>query len=317
MDNRFREINTDLARLEERARSAAQVKKRLTDLERRKRDLTALSLRLHRRLSREEADVERLDRPSLAERFVSLFSRKRKRRQAEIADVQAAREKQEDARYRLGRLQKEIDHTRLELDQFATLDTQRRDLIAEKETLLAALDDDRARRFQELVRKENDARNAFEEVKKTAETANKISVLLARASTALKEAGAWGTADVLGGGTLAFIEKRQAIDKARIFVAEARPLMENLQELIDSIGESVDLPDPSLGGFWSFADLLLDNFVLDLVIYRKIRNAAGQIRDSHQRIKGIRAVLLDARQKADDDGQQAARARSAFVRGIE
>ena len=113
---------------------------------------------------------------------------------------------------------------------------------------------------------------------------------LDRAKECLSSAGNWGLLDILGGDFITTFVKHSKMNNANEEIQKARLAIQKFQrELMDV--ENIPEFQIKTGDFLSFADYFFDNFITDLMVQSRIKEAKKQVEDARHRVQYIMAQL--------------------------
>lgn len=128
-------------------------------------------------------------------------------------------------------------------------------------------------------------------IRKAIEAGERALTSLRAAKGKLKSSRNWGFFDMFGGGLFSSMMKRSQMDDATRYMEIARLDLKNLQRELQEVRVPMDLKI-EVGGFLSFADIFLDNFLVDYMVQMKIEKAGEAVEDAIFRVESI---LMDLR----------------------
>lgn len=108
----------------------------------------------------------------------------------------------------------------------------------------------------------------------------------------LNSAGNWGIADILGGGLIVSAVKRSRMREAQNEMEKAKQAMMRFSREVADVDRTMNT-DLQLDGFIEFADLIFDNFFIDMMVQSKINAAKRQIQEALEQVEET-CDLLDA-----------------------
>lgn len=114
---------------------------------------------------------------------------------------------------------------------------------------------------------------------------------LENASALLNKASHWGIFDMIGGGPIATIFKRNKMSQAQQEMDKAKLALRDFsRELNDlSIFNNIEL---NVTGFIDFADFFFDNFFVDFLVQDKINKARYQVEEAIESVTRVQDELL-------------------------
>ena len=131
-----------------------------------------------------------------------------------------------------------------------------------------------------------------EEITQTLELCDKAMDDLNDANKLLKSARNWGVFDIVGGGLIATLVKRNKMDRARKAALNASTSLRELKEEMQDIYLHVDV-DLNMNDFLSFSDYFFDGFFFaDIQVQNRINSARKKVEDTIEIVRQIKMKLL-------------------------
>lgn len=129
------------------------------------------------------------------------------------------------------------------------------------------------------------------EIQEAIDAAEEAILSLQRAEDYLMKASRWGLVDILGGGPLVTLVKRNHMRSADEEMEQARnALYQFSRELNDvALFSSFEMDTSDILGF---ADFFFDNAITDFLVQNKIENAKAQVKEAIARVQQIQRELL-------------------------
>jgi predicted nuclease with TOPRIM domain len=295
----YDDLNRKLADLTARMEKVFGLEGRLAKLERQRTRLSGRVIRLKRRLSREDDDVERVEHPGFLGFLRFLFGGREKRLRKERHEAYAARQKYDEACERLEPVDDEIAKLRAELEELATLGDEYEAVMTEKEEAIRVQGGANAKRLADLSEGEEWARSAYDLLDECCDEASDASMELARASAALRDAKTMGKIDLgIGGSIYTWGAKHLAVDKAKDLVENAQASLRKLNGLVKDMGGDVKIPAVTMNSLLTVTDLVLSNPIVDLVVIKRIGSSAHRLKKAHRELRRAIRALQKARNEA-------------------
>ena len=119
---------------------------------------------------------------------------------------------------------------------------------------------------------------------------NRALESLRSAKACLDSARNWGIWDMLGGGFISSMIKRSKMSDAQNLMNRAKQDLRAFTRELDDVHMSGQL-DIEINDFLGFADLLWDNFLVDLMMQDRINNTRAQVDDVIYRVEQILSRL--------------------------
>lgn len=128
------------------------------------------------------------------------------------------------------------------------------------------------------------------EILEAIEAANVALRALHNAETDLKSAGGWGIFDILGGGMITSMIKHSNMNSAQKHMNEARYALQKFSKELRDVDEDLDFQFDNMD-FMSFADVFMDNGIIDFMVQSQIEDAKKQVRRAIRRVEEIKDQL--------------------------
>lgn len=100
---------------------------------------------------------------------------------------------------------------------------------------------------------------------------------LDKASDYLDAASGWGAFDILVGGFVSGVAKHERLSKAQGALTDAREAIADFERELNDVPWAPAIDRQIVSGFWTFADILLDGPISDLVVQKKIEDARENV----------------------------------------
>ncbi|MBO7678009.1 MAG: hypothetical protein J6S49_10920 [Erysipelotrichaceae bacterium] len=143
---------------------------------------------------------------------------------------------------------------------------------------------------------ENDLKKELDEA---IDAADEAIDLLDQAYASMNSARNWGIFDMIGGGLVSTMIKREKMRDSRHFMDRANRSLQKLKDELDDVDDLCDL-DLDMDDFLSFADFFFDGFFADWLMQGRINDARDKIDDTLREVCEIREKLLERRQMIDN-----------------
>ncbi|TCJ19657.1 hypothetical protein EPD60_00615 [Flaviaesturariibacter flavus] len=308
----FDELNARLNAAAARRESLLRARARFTaienDIATARRQLAELEVVL----AREKRDFDRLEGRSLHSLFYTVLGSREQQLEKERQEYLAAVLKHEEAKARIPALEADRAALLESSQQWEGADTEYESLLREKETLVLAAGDERARRLQELSDRQRSLASELREVQEAEAAGAPALQALRDVELYLKKAANWGTWDLLGGETLATWAKHDNIDDAREALYRAQYVLQSFRNELSDLGRRIEW-ELDLGGLTTFADYFFDNLITDWIVQQRIQRSLDATRDLGMRVQQIVYDLGRRRLRLDADIQAAEKDRMGIL----
>lgn len=137
------------------------------------------------------------------------------------------------------------------------------------------------------------------EIQEAIDAADVALEYLGAARDYLGKASRWGIVDIIGGGPLITMIKRNNMKEARFQMDQAKEALRNFSRELNDL-RLFDEIDLDTDQFLGFADYFFDNPIMDFLVQNKITEATRQVDEAIDRVALIQEELI---QVLDNDGE--------------
>ena len=137
------------------------------------------------------------------------------------------------------------------------------------------------------------------EIQEAIDAADVALEYLGAARDYLGKASRWGIVDIIGGGPLITMIKRNNMKEARYQMEQARDALRNFSRELNDL-RLFDEIDLDTDQFLGFADYFFDNPIMDFLVQNKITEASRQVEEAIDRVAQIQEELIRV---LDNDGE--------------
>jgi len=271
----------------------------LNELRTEQKDLKNKVSELKSVLEKENSDVDKLNKKSLASIFYSVIGKLDDRLEEEQREALAAKLKYNQAMIDLENIEYEIDKLSQERAEYKDCKSQYDSLYAQKKGLLIKSDENTAKKILDITKKLNDSQNKIKELSEAILAGNNAVDSLNDALDSLSSAEGWGTWDLLGGGLIADLAKHSKLDDTKIEVERAQTLLRKFNTELADVRINSDIYIET-DGFAKFADIFFDGLISDWFMQSKIRNSYENVSSVRNQVDGVIRKLIQLEiQEAD------------------
>ena len=230
----YTEINRQLEEAQQgiyRLRKIASMLKDLRDEER------ALELKLSELKGiwdKENIDVQKLEKMSLAGVFLSILGRLQEQVEKEKSEALAAKLKYDQANRDLEDVKHEISRLCSEQAEYVDYERKYDRLYALKKDTLMKSDPEKAQYILDLNEQLSASKSILKEIKEAISAGRNVISSLDKALSSLDSAEGWGVWDMFGGGLISDLAKHSHIDAAKYEAEQTQTLLRRFRtELTD------------------------------------------------------------------------------------
>ena len=274
-------MNEKITALKHRLHKIESLKDYQVELQQRIDENDAKLLIAYEILKKENRDVEKLQHASLSN-VIAWFSHDKEEREALQASIQV-KQLQEEAEV----LQRKLEECTQEIEQ--------EDAIREALYRLQMEDTmhgEHSEQAKELYHRLEKEQLMEKELMEAIEAGYVVTDQLKAAVKEMENASTWGTIDMFGGGMMSSIIKHSHIDGAQKKIAELSENLHRFQKEVNDV-KQVELPDVSIEGWLSGADIFFDNMFFDIMAQSKIDKNLKALRDCLSTITSLQDQLLN------------------------
>lgn len=276
-----------LSEARERAETARRLDQRIEEARRQVAEYRAKVDELAAQLKKETSDVRRLERLSLSRIAAEVLGNLPERRAKEESERLAAEAKFEAARQSLLSAEAALENLQKRRAELGDVEAAYQAALNERAAELESMGGEIGQRLRELEEARGRLRARVKELDEALETGRVAAESLNQVEAELASASNWGTWDMLGGGFIATMAKRQHMDRAQELVEQAQQALASfnreLGDVSQSIRETLDL-----GAFMGFADFFFDNIFVDMAVQNRIHQALERVR---QHLSTVQEVM--------------------------
>lgn len=281
-------MNEKITALKHRLHKIESLKDYQVELQQRIDENDAKLLIAYEILKKENRDVEKLQHASLSN-VIAWFSHDKEER--------LAKEEREalQASIQVKQLQEEAEVLQRKLEE-CTQEIEQEDAIREALYRLQMEDTmhgEHSEQAKELYHRLEKEQLMEKELMEAIEAGYVVTDQLKAAVKEMENASTWGTIDMFGGGgMMSSIIKHSHIDGAQKKIAELSENLHRFQKEVNDV-KQVELPDVSIEGWLSGADIFFDNMFFDIMAQSKIDKNLKALRDCLSTITSLQDQLLN------------------------
>ncbi len=256
--------------------------------------------------TKEQKDVDRLNRLSLASLFYDLLGNKEEKMEQEHREAMAAAAKYQAAKAELDRVTNELRLTRNELDLLDGCEQRYRQACDDRAQVLKSTDPVIGRQIMEL---EEESARVCAQLRELREAISAGELAESAANEVLRHldsAEGWGTFDLFSDGILADIAKHDRLDQAQSAIHRLQARLSSYKTELVDVRIQADL-GLNISDFLRFSDWFFDNIFTDWAMQDKIHDAQNrtlhvlnQITAIQTRLQTMEQAFIHQRQSVQD-----------------
>ncbi|PKM52099.1 MAG: hypothetical protein CVV02_03675 [Firmicutes bacterium HGW-Firmicutes-7] len=241
---------------------------------------------LKEQLKKEEKDVEKLQSISFENLFHSLMNNKSEKLTKEEEEVLAVKAEIDSLQYEITATQDRIQSLQQKVAIVTDAKKRYEELFQQKKAYIEAELPDKWNQIEGLTQQTQDLMLSQKEIKEALTAGDKVIHCIHGIQKSLDSAAGWGTYDIIGGGMIATMIKRDHMNQAQNEIHELKFKLTTFNQELKDVGASIDI-NLGINDFLGFADWFFDGFFVDLAVQSKINQAREQIMSLANKVENI------------------------------
>lgn len=289
-DEQLQELQRQIARKQ-------HLEAALTQLYSRRNILKEKADRLAEIMYKEQEDVDRLERGSLAAFFYGIVGNKEEKLEKEREEAYAARVKYDAAAAELSAVEEQIAKTVEEVTPLKGCEARYGKLLEEKSAAIKASGSMGAEEIFRLEEQLSKVGNRIRELKEAITEGDLAWDMTQDVLGSLSSAEGWSTWDMFGGGLIADLAKHSNLDDAQWKIQGLQQQLTRFRSELADVTLYADV-QVSLEGFMRFADYFFDGLFVDWMVRDQIHRSQQAIYRTEDEIGAVlqrlRAMLNES-----------------------
>lgn len=286
----YTEINRRLEEAQQGIRRLRKIDSMLKDLRSEQLSLECKLSELKDALDKEDLDVKKFEKSSLAGIFYSVFGNLEERVKKEKGEALAAKLKYDQAASDLEDVKNEISKLCSERAEYIDCGREYESLRAQKKDLLMQSDPKTAQRLLDLTEQLNTSKSDLKEIREAVSAGRNVLISLDNALSSLDSAEGWGVWDMLGGGLISNLAKHSHIDDAKYETERTQTLLRRFKTELADVRIDSDIYIET-GGFAKFADFFFDGLIADWFMQSRIQNSRESVSQVRSQVQSVMSKL--------------------------
>lgn len=299
--NAMEEFDRKLRLFQEQMAQKNQLEARRRSLQKQRGPLEEKERALRRRLCAEQADVDRLNRRSLATLFYAVTGQKAERLAAEEREVLEAAVRHDAAVRELESLDADLCRTAEALCAVSGCERRYAETLEQKKQAIRTAGGADAERIGQLEDELSICTNVKREVEEAIRAGRQAQSVAESVLGALESAENWGTWDLVGGGLVTDFIKHDKIDGAQEQIEMLQVQLRRFSAELSDVKVFADM-QVRADGFLRFADFFFDDFVSAWMVLDRVGRSKAQVEQVRQQLaealKRLSAMLDETERAA-------------------
>ena len=279
-DEELKELQQQTATKNRLETMLKELKKQREELQDRVDELVAIK-------EKEQLDVERLERRSLANYFYQVVGKLDERLTEEKQEAYQAAVKYDAAYSELQAVEVDIRAKEVEYGRVRRSNERYQEVLREKQEAVKLSGVPEAAEILKLEAQITSLDVQLKELNEAISAGKRAEQIAEGILDSLSSAEGWGTWDLLGGGLIADMAKHSHLDEAQGQVERLQGALRKFKTELSDVEIIADM-QVNIDGFLRFADYFFDGLFADWSVMNRISEAQGQVKN----VKGQISSLL-------------------------
>ncbi|WP_105615208.1 hypothetical protein [Vallitalea okinawensis] len=282
----LQQINAELKQVMDEIAEAKRLDKVILSIEDEQRELKKKCHKLEEQLRKEEEDVEKLKKMSLSNFLHTLLNDKAEKLNKEEQEAFEAKLKYDSA---VAELQASDNSLSVYKNKYNEVSGSKRNysiLMDKKKSYIEQYMPDQWESIEKMTNAINVITSQLKELNEAIQAGNRVMSTIGLTEEALSSAANWGTYDMIGGGTIATMVKRDKMHTAQNHIHTLQNQMRTFSRELKDVDTYLDV-DLQINSFLGFADYFFDGLIVDWAVQSKINDAKNKIYNVRGQIQSI------------------------------
>lgn len=229
-----------------------------------------------KKLEKENKDVDKVAGVSFTSFMATIMNNRSERLEKEELEALEAKQKYDAITYEVEALNEELASLASQISKEKELENAYQKSFEEKKTYMMAESPQLWDQIQKLDKSFEHTSLEVKEIKEAIHACQNVQRSLNIALKELNDARAMGTWDMLGGGMLATMVKRDHMNKAQSAINDLNYKLKRFSKELSDINEEIT-SEIQIDQFMSFADYFFDGLFMDIMVQNKIKEAQSKV----------------------------------------
>lgn len=234
----------------------------------------------------EQADVDRLERGSLAAFFYQMVGRMDEKMDKEQQEAYAARVRYDAAARELASIDADLARLEARLKGLSGCEQRYQDALMERFREIKATNSPAAQELMESESRVVDLKLRRREIREAIQAGKKALKRTEAVLESLDSARGWSTMDLVGGGVWSDLAKYDHLDEAQEQVEQLQVDLRRFKTELADVEINADI-QVMVEGFLRFADFFFDNLFTDWEVRDHIDQSIEQVKDTRRQIQRV------------------------------
>lgn len=247
-------------------------------------------------LEKEERDVEKLEKGSLAALFYTILNKKEDKLYEQECQARKAAVDYDLLRNQLNGKNQELENWKKVKEENINGKSDYLELVGIKAEWIKEHVPESQKEVEKILEKIHNAKRQIRELDEAIFEGKKAKDIAEEASSCLSSAEGWGTWDLMGGGLLTDMMKYSEIDDAQEKVNELQIHLNRFKTELSDVAINQEIRF-GIDDFLSFADYIFDGIFIDWQVLDKIHDAQYQMDGVLDKIEDLLEKLENTKEE--------------------
>lgn len=276
----------DLKALWEQVAEKKVAETKYQELQAQRKSVSRRVRQLEKEKESEQADVDRLERGSLAAFFYQMVGRMDEKMDKEQQEAYAARVRYDAAARELASIDADLARLETRLKGLSGCEQRYQDALMERFREIKATNSPAAQELMESESRVVDLKLRRREIREAIQAGKKALKQTEAVLESLDSARGWSTMDLIGGGVWSDLAKYDHLDEAQEQVEQLQVDLRRFKTELADVEINADI-QVTVEGFLRFADFFFDNLFTDWEVRDHIDQSIEQVKDTRRQIQRV------------------------------
>lgn len=285
-----------------------RLQRKQASLQTQRLELETVRKDLEEALTKEQKDVQKLDKFSLSNLVSQWKGTMNEKRKKEIAEAAEAELKYNEAEKTLRDLHKDIDLVKMEIanGDYSLIDQHWTSLMQEKKQWLYDNSVDERQALENLYENRANLESMQKEIEEAMIAGKDALHALEQANTELDSASAMSTWDTfLGGGILVTAMKHNSLNSSQDYIHNAQMALRRFEtELMDVKNIVTEVIQVDRSNFMTFTDYFFDNIFTDWMIHSQINTSKDRLEEALRQVEAVLEKLIAKSREVESEFEE-------------
>lgn len=285
------ELDNKLRQCVENMSEANRYKKLIKSTEEDYEKLTDKWHQLKEAFRKEEQDVEKLTKVTLTNFLHTIMNDKAEKLDKEKQEAITAKLKCDSVLTQLEDCKISLEKLNIKYNKFSQAEEEYKMLLKQKRDFILTYMPDKWNEIENLMEEDRNISNQLKEIDEAINAGENTMTCIDNAREALQSAKNWGTWDMLGGGLLSTMAKRENMSEAQSYISDMQKWIRSFARELSDVDDYINA-DLDIGDFLGFADYFFDGFFVDWAVQSKINSAIDKVDNTKDEVNSILRKLV-------------------------